>query len=75
MLELDRSQLPTKIEVAESAIKRAMEDSMPDDKLRAAQERHDMADALRALQTLQRVELTRTSPACSNSREQLPAER
>lgn len=75
MLELDRTQLPSRIEAAEAAIKRAMDELMIDGKLGAVEETQGMADALRALQTLHRVELTKHSPACSNSRERHQAER
>ncbi|SRR5258708_2186784 len=73
ILELDRTLLPGRIEAAGAAIKQATEELMSDGKL-TAEETQSMADALRSLQTLERVELKKTSPA-NTGREQRLTER
>jgi hypothetical protein len=73
MLELDRTQLPSRIEAAEAAIKQVMEELMIDGKVGTVEEMQDMADALRALR-IKRMELTNASPA-SSSHEHRRAER
>jgi Zn-dependent protease with chaperone function len=56
MLELDRATLPGRIEAAQAAILRAMEELADSHTLEAGEEKRAMADALRNLRTLQQVE-------------------
>jgi hypothetical protein len=72
MLELDRANLPGRIEAAQAAIRQAMEERTSTDGLGAAEDRQAMTDALRNLQTLQRVEFRTSAPATSQG--QFPAE-
>jgi hypothetical protein len=67
MLELDRAALPRRIEVAQTAIRQAMDELAGNHKLGTGGETHDMADALRNLRTLQRVEFRTPAPATSQS--------
>lgn len=64
MLELDRASLASRIEAAEASIRQAMgEVSGQGD---AVEEKRAMAEAMRSLQTLRRLELTST-PVSSQS--------
>ncbi len=56
MLELDRATLPSRIEAAQAAVLQAMEELADNHTLKAGEERQTLADALRNLRTLQRVE-------------------
>jgi negative regulator of replication initiation len=55
MLELDHANLEGRIEAAQVAIRQAMEELITNDE--NAEDRRAMAEALRNLQTLQRLEL------------------
>jgi hypothetical protein len=62
MLELDRDNLHDRIEAARAGIQRARKDLTRNPPPGAAEEMHSMADALRNLDTLQRVELRASTP-------------
>jgi hypothetical protein len=64
MLELDRDNLHDRIEAARAGIQRARKDLTRNPTPGAAEEMHSMADALRNLDTLQRVELRASPPTC-----------
>ena len=66
MLELDRANLPGKIESAEAAIKGALQELACDRDLRNVEEAQAMADALRNLQTLQRIECSPVAPSTAS---------
>jgi hypothetical protein len=63
MLELDRTNLQGRIEAAQAAIRQAMEEPIRNSRLGAVEDTQAMADALRNLQTLQRVEFRTSEPA------------
>jgi hypothetical protein len=63
MLELNQANLQGRIEAAQVAIGQAMTDLASNRKDGAVEEMQAMADALRNLQTLQRVELRTPIPA------------
>jgi len=63
MLELNQANLQGRIEAAQVAIGQAMTDLASNRKDGAVEEMQAMADALRNLQTLQRVELRTPMPA------------
>jgi len=65
MLELDRDNLHHRIEAARAGIQRARKDLTRNPTPGAAEEMHSMADALRNLDTLQRLELRASTPTCS----------
>jgi hypothetical protein len=65
MLELDRTMLPSRIEAAQAAIRQAMEELVGNHKIGTGEETQAMADALRNLRTLQRVEFRISAPAAS----------
>ena len=67
MLELDRDNLHDRIEAARAGIQRARKDLSRNPTPGAAEEIHSMADALRNLDTLQRLELRVSPPTCSQS--------
>jgi hypothetical protein len=60
MLELDRDRLPGKIQEAQTAINSALDQFMTGGLLCDPPERQVMADALRNLQVLQRLEFVST---------------
>jgi hypothetical protein len=62
MLELDLASLPGRIEVAQAAIRQAME-GLGSDREAAAEEMQEMSAALGNLQTLRRVALRGFKPA------------
>jgi hypothetical protein len=62
MLELDRANLPNRIESARAAIRQALDELASDRDLGAVEEAQALADALRNLQALQRVECTPLTP-------------
>ena len=62
MLELDRATLVVKIEAAQAAVLQATEELADNHTLRAAEEKQALADALRSLRTLQRVEFRTSTP-------------
>jgi hypothetical protein len=62
MLELDRAALAVKIEAAQAAVLQATEELADNHTPRAGEEKQALADALRNLQTLQRVELRMSTP-------------
>jgi hypothetical protein len=65
MLELDPTMLPSRIDVAQAAIRQAMEELTGNHKIGTGEETQAMADALRNLRTLQRVEFRTSAPATS----------
>jgi hypothetical protein len=65
MLELNRDNLHDRIEAARAGIQRARKDLTRNPTPGAAEEMHSMADALRNLDTLQRLELRASTPTCS----------
>jgi hypothetical protein len=65
MLELDRANLPNRIESAQAAIRQALAELGSDGGLGTVEEAQVMADALRNLQTLQRVECSPVTPPTS----------
>jgi hypothetical protein len=65
MLELDRAALQNRIEAAQTAIQHAMEELAGNHKVGTEEEMHAMADALRNLRALQRVEFRTSTPATS----------
>ena len=65
MLELDRAALAVKIEAAQAAVLQATEELADNHTPRAGEEKQALADALRNLQTLQRVELRMSTPPVS----------
>ena len=65
MLELDRDNLHDRIEAARAGIQRARKELTRNPPPGAAEEIHAMADALRNLDTLQRLELRASPPTCS----------
>ena len=67
MLELNRDNLHDRIEAARAGIQRARKDLTRNPTPGAAEEIHSMADALRNLDTLQRLELRVSPPTCSQS--------
>jgi hypothetical protein len=69
MLELDRAALPRRIEAAQAAIQQAME-LAGNHKVGTEEEMHAMADALRNLRALQRVEFRTSAPATSQGQPQ-----
>jgi hypothetical protein len=62
MLELDRANLPNRIESARAAIRQALDELASDRDFGAIEEAQALADALRNLQALQRVECTPLTP-------------
>lgn len=62
MLELDRTQLPGKIEAAQAAIKQAMEELVIDGRPGTVEEKQYMTDALLNLRALERLESTNALP-------------
>ena len=65
MLELDHANLHDRIEAARAGIQRARKELTRNPTPGAAEEMRSMADALRNLDTLQRVELRASTPTCS----------
>jgi hypothetical protein len=65
MLELDHANLHDRIEAARTGIQRARKELTRNPMPGAAEEMHCMADALRNLDTLQRLELRASTPTCS----------
>jgi Zn-dependent protease with chaperone function len=65
MLELDRATLPGRIEGAQAAVLQALEELADNYTLEAGEEKQAMADALRNLRTLQRVEFRSSAPTAS----------
>jgi hypothetical protein len=65
MLELDRATLPGRIEAAQAAVLRAMEELTDNHTIEAGEEKQAMADALRNLRTLQQVEFRSSAPTAS----------
>jgi hypothetical protein len=65
MLELDPTMLPSRIDVAQAAIRQAMEELTGNHNIGTGEETQAMADALRNLRTLQRVEFRTSAPATS----------
>lgn len=63
MLELDRTNLQGRIEAAQAAIRQAMGEPIRNPRLGGVEDTQAMADALRNLQTLQRVEFRTSEPA------------
>ncbi len=63
VLELDGANLHGRIEAAQAAIRRAAEELARNPKPGAAGERQALADALRNLQTLRRVEFSASTSA------------
>jgi hypothetical protein len=70
MLELDRAQLPGKIEAAQSAIKQAMEELAIDGRLGTVEDAQFMTDALRNLSALERLEFANASPTAGPGQRQ-----
>jgi hypothetical protein len=70
MLEVDRANLQGRIEAAQAAIRQAMEEPTRNPQLGAVEDTQAMADALRNLRTLQRVEF-RKSESASGQRHSL----
>ena len=66
MLELDRDNPHDPIEAARAGIQRARKERTRNPTPGAAEEMHSMADALRNLDTVQRVELRASTPTCSH---------
>ena len=62
MLELDRATLAVKIAAAQAAVLQATEELADNHTPRAGEEKQALADALRNLQTLQRVEFRMSTP-------------
>ena len=67
MLELDYANLHDRIEAARAGIQRARKDLSRNPTPGSAEEMHSMADALRNLDTLQRVELRASTATCGQS--------
>lgn len=65
MLELDRAALPGRIDAAQAAIHRAVEEQAGNHMLGTEEEVQAMADAQRNLRTLRQVELRASTPATS----------
>ena len=65
IVELDRASLLGRIETAQAAIRRAMEELARNPKPGVAGEVQVLADALRNLQTLRSVEFNMSTPAIS----------
>jgi hypothetical protein len=65
MLELDYANLHDRIEAARAGIQRARKELTRNPTPGAAEEMHSMADALRNLDTLQRLELSASTPTRS----------
>ncbi len=65
MLELDHANLHARIEAARAGIQRARKELTRNATPGAAEEMQSMADALRNLDTLQRVELRASAPTRS----------
>jgi hypothetical protein len=70
MLELDRAMLPGRIEAAHAAVLQAMEELADDHTLEAGEEKQAMADALRNLGTLRRVEFRSSAPTARQGQPQ-----
>jgi hypothetical protein len=65
MLELDRATLPGRIEAAQAGVLQAMQELADNHTLEAGDEKQAMADALRNLRTLQRVEFRSSTSIAS----------
>jgi ATP/maltotriose-dependent transcriptional regulator MalT len=63
MLELDHAQLQSRIEAAQRAIGQAQHELASKPGENAGEDMQALQDALRNLQTLQRVELRKSAPA------------
>jgi hypothetical protein len=72
MLELDRTMLQGTIEAAQTDLRQAMKELSGDHKVEAEEEMQTMADAVRNLQTLQRVEFTISTPAAPDDSQGRP---